>query len=375
MEWRSVNAALFTLPKLEYSGPPLRFLPEAEAVLKRRQWRMVSIARNFFSVIPCLYWLPGIACVLNLAALLAGDPFMATIAMMCCIGGWVIFVPVCLYAEWFLRRTRKLLTEYRKQALAHAARPAWDIEDAQCRDHFCRHFGPEEAFWALWLVEAAGVAEMMYPDDVLMAVCGGNYFDVLTKLKKTSWVKTPEMTLREAAYNCILPQPLRENSARSDIVLPDPPEIPAEAPPLSGYAGKVVECCRGEEWPKLSEEKIQGELLRRPEITGDLFASYWPTRREAAIALTLRNLAVDQMDRPEALMCYPNDPMAFLTYVADDSMESIELILSMEWEFNIVIPDSEAVGVLRQMNLAQAVQYIMEKQDGVAREEGEGKPE
>ena len=81
------------------------------------------------------------------------------------------------------------------------------------------------------------------------------------------------------------------------------------------------------------------------------------------MALAIRDLAVFQMGRPDTIMTYPNDPLALLAYWEGDSLDIMEFIMSLEEHFNIVIPDNEVNQLLCHMSLAEAVKYIIWKQD------------
>lgn len=92
-----------------------------------------------------------------------------------------------------------------------------------------------------------------------------------------------------------------------------------------------------------------------------LFCSYWPTREQAVIALAIRELAIQNMDRPATMMCYPNDPAPLLLYVDLDSLESAEFFLGMEEKFHIRITDAEAEELFSR-SFAEIVEYVQRKQ-------------
>ncbi len=109
-----------------------------------------------------------------------------------------------------------------------------------------------------------------------------------------------------------------------------------------------------------------GTETPRPLYSPELFYSYWPTRREAEIAWTIRRLIIEQMDRPKNMMVYPNDPMSLLDFWDGDSLEDVEFIVALEEHFEIKIPDSDAEKLFTIFNLADAVQYLIGRIDAQA---------
>lgn len=66
------------------------------------------------------------------------------------------------------------------------------------------------------------------------------------------------------------------------------------------------------------------------------------------------------------MLPYPNDPLPLLTYIVDDSLETVEFLLAVEEVFQISIPD-DAVAKMPAWSFAELVAFIREKQRGADR--------
>ena len=135
-----------------------------------------------------------------------------------------------------------------------------------------------------------------------------------------------------------------------------PPELPAEIKKLFSYKdGVLQQLDSGKVTAYLSDPTI------RPLFDRELFISYWATREEAEIAWAIRQIIIEQMDRPEDMMVYPNDPMALMDFWDGDSLEDVEFIIGLEEHFKITIPDSDTPKFFQEFTLKDAVKYIQSK--------------
>ena len=75
----------------------------------------------------------------------------------------------------------------------------------------------------------------------------------------------------------------------------------------------------------------------------------------------IRQIVIEQMDRPENMMVYPNDPMALMDFWDGDSLEDVEFIMGLEEHFKIKISDSDASKFFQEFTLQDAVKYIQNK--------------
>ncbi|MPM80986.1 hypothetical protein SDC9_128037 [bioreactor metagenome] len=333
--------------------------PEIVAFQARYGESLTRDLRHFENPYSGLYligWLSAILCVAALFLPWTSALGVALTASVLCACNLLFYLPI-------RRRIRKVmgtmiqLAETRKQELFRRLnRPPLDLYDTQSRDHFSRYYEDVYQFrLAMELVCAAGVKHMIYPEDSFLIVCGTHYDSVLKNLHLQDSAK-----LRQDNVGEVLQEKLRVS--KTSLYLPFPCEL-TNAPPWPEALYKLAERRLDGEWPPFPNREARRIFAARPQLSAELFASYWATRREATVALAIRDLTDEHMDRPDNFMSYPNDPLALLVLWDCDSLETEELLMAMEEHFNIVIPDGEATQLFCHMSLAEAVKYIIWKQD------------
>jgi|GEM_PF-2765493 len=353
---RKVPDELFTVPPLLAAGPFLtapgwegRLRREEATARRQKRWEN---------------WLP-------LLLLLLGIPVMLVlIVMKPTIGGAVLMAAgagfgLAAAAGIAVRRRRKkrfaqwnsCLGEARDAWLAVHPRPVQDWSAGANSDYFCRHYStPTEAEAACILAEQAGIGFAVYPQDSFRLAAGNRYARLMEGLESIGVVDVPAefggaaQALARRLHSCYskIPEGLS-------------PENKEEPPPLSAPLERVRKEIQENHWNVLDEDLFREEIRQRPEMSERLFCSYWPSAEEADIALRIRRLAIAYMEREVTMMCYPNDPMPLLLYIADDSMESVEFILAMEQEFLISVSDAEAEKMLSR-SFAEMVDFVRKKQ-------------
>ncbi len=254
--------------------------------------------------------------------------------------------------QQFSRHSEQLRQERNSWLAAHP-RPA------QSRELIARYYPNSlEAETACILVELAEIDFLVYPQDSLSIVAGDRFFRLQEQLK--IWkVNVLPATFGEATqvfskrlYPC-----------RDRVPAGLSPETQVESPPLSRELTHVHEEMQKGNCKVLDEKLFLREIKERPEMSDTLFCSYWSNPKKADIALRIRRLAIEQMGRDSTMMCYPNDPMPLMIFIADDSMESIEFLLAMEEEFTISVPDAEAEKIA-SLTFAEMVEMVYRKQRG-----------
>ena len=345
---------LFSVPPLIASGP---FLEQNEldgqlqqAENRLRHWE--SHSRNFAFLIA----VSGIAAVAVTAWLTSCRQLFTALLLWGSLES--ILLLFCLGVKRYLRNQLKHrsidLQSTRAQWLLNHPRPPLCLDRQQDRDHFCRFYpGKAEARWACILTELAGIDFLVYPQDSLRLAAGGGYAQFLQQTARHG-LKITGTTFHEV---------IRSILGQSPSALPEDLAVAgtASAPPLSTFLVKVRKNMLRKNWKSLSEELLLQEIQQRPEMSVRLFCSYWPTGEQAAIALAIRELAIQNMDRPATMMCYPNDPAPLLLYVDLDSLESAEFFLGMEEKFHIRITDAEAEELFSR-SFAEIVEYVQRKQ-------------
>ena len=353
---RKVSDELFTVPPLSAAGPFLTAvgwearLRKEEATARRQRQREEWL--------PLLLLLPGIPVMLML---IGAKPTIGGPVLMAAGAGFGLVAAAGIAVRW--RRKKRFaqwnscLAEARDAWLAVHPRPAQKWSAGANADYFCRHYSNAiEAEAACILAELAGIGFVVYPQDSLRLAAGNRYARLMEELESIGIVDVPAefggavQALVRRLYSCFpkIPEGLS-------------PESKVEPPPLSAPLERVREEMQKNRRDVLDEDLFREEIRQRPEMSERLFCSYWPSAEEADIALRIRRLAIMYMEREVTMMCYPNDPMPLLLYIADDSMESVEFILATEQEFLISIPDAEAEKIF-SMSFAEAVDFVLEKQ-------------
>lgn len=356
---RDIPLTLFAMPQLYADGP---FLTDPELDEKLRGEEDATRSLHKKTVIGL--WL----------LIFPGLPILLTVIWKC--GAIATFIIATLSGLILLTvMTAKVI---RKKQLAHWNFVLRQRRDLQLAKHFrpstedrietlCRHYRTSlEAEAACRLAELAGIDFPVYPQDSLRLAAGDQYAKLLkafvaidiSPLPETFGEAVTTMPHRLHPYFCCIPEELPI------------PKIPQEPPPLSDKLTQVRDALRKKQWNALDESLFHEEILRRPKMTEQLFCSYWPDAESAWIALQIRKSAILHMYREDTMMCYPNDPMALLLHIADDSMESIEFVMSLETEFGISLSDSETEKLL-SLTLAEAVALVRRK-PGTAATKGAG---
>ncbi len=352
---RKVPDELFTVPQLAAAGPFLTAAGWEERLRKgettaRRQRRRESwlslLLLPGISVMLTLSWVKPAIWGLVLAATGAGFGLAAAAG-----------IAVRRKRKKRLEQWNSRLAEARDAWLAVHPRPAQEWSAGANTDYFCRHYSSSiEAEAACILAELAGIGFVVYPQDSLRLAAGNRYARLMEELDSVGVVDVPAefggaVQALVRRLHCCFPRVPEGLS----------PESMEEPPPLSAPLERVREEMQKNRWDVLDEDLFRDEIRRRPEMSERLFCSYWPSAEEADIALRIRRLAIAYMEREVTMMCYPNDPMPLLLYIADDSMESVEFILATEQEFLISIPDAETEKIF-SMSFAEVVDLIRKKQ-------------
>ncbi len=328
-------------PKLETREPVM-----ADEALDEKYRREEKFFRNLDGIFVIGAFSLTVVCFILL--------FMVNPGKVCLWGG-VLGLFWCLAARVIRRYVAasdgRDLEEARDAFLAAHPRPPLVLGDSQACDHYLRHFGSEaEMSVAGRVLSAIDPGFMIYPEDSFYLVCGKRYPEVRRRLARVF-----HCPLLLTTVGGLVDEVVEQRRIRLDR------DIPAELFQDRGDAlppPPLPEFLKAKKW---REAPILEEIAKRPEFSLRLFCSYWATREEALIALTLRDLAVDHMSRPESMMCYPNDPVPVLLLLDDDSMESVEFVLAMEEAFGVDIPDAELEKAF-QWTLADFVENIQRKQ-------------
>lgn len=353
---REVPDDLFTVPPLLAAGPFLT-APGWEERLRREE-ATARRQKRWENWLPLLLLLPGIPVML---VLIGAKPTIGGPVLMAAGAGFGL-VAAAGISERALRKKRLVqwnscLGEARDAWLAVHPRPAQDWSAGANADYFCRHYSSSiEAEAACILAELAGIGFAVYPQDSLRLAAGNRYARLMEDLESIGVIDVPAefggaaQALARRLHSCYskIPEGLL-------------PESKVEPPPLSAPLERVRKGIQESHSNVLDEDLFREEIRQRPEMSERLFCSYWPSVEEADIALRIRRLAIEHMEREVTMMCYPNDPMPLLLYIADDSMESVEFILAMEQEFLISIPDAEAEKILSR-SFAEMVDFVRKKQ-------------
>ena len=353
---REVANELFTVPPLLAVGPFLTAAGWEERL--RQEEAKARRQKRWEKRLPLILLLPGIPAMLILIGV---KPTIGGPVLMAAGAGFGLLAAAGTseragrkkrFAQW-----NSCLGEARDAWLAVHPRPAQDWGEKANSDYFCRHYSnPTEAEAACILAELAGIGFAVYPKDSLRLAAGNRYARLMEDLDSIGVVDVPAEFSGAAQALA-----RRLHSCYSKIPEDLSPESKEEPPPLSAPLERVRKGIQGNHWNVLDEDLFREEIRQRPEMSERLFCSYWPSAEEADIALRIRRLAIEHMEREVTMMCYPNDPMPLLLYIADDSMESVEFILAMEQEFLISISDGEAEKMLSR-SFAEMVDFVRKKQ-------------
>ena len=269
-----------------------------------------------------------------------------------------------LKLQFFLRskRMNSLYPEVEQRIedrLRKNPRPPLNLKNGDELAAFCSYYESiYEARAACFLARMIKIDRMVYPQDSFLLICGKEY------LRDRDWIRdhfdvesvgvTLQDVVREISRGFI--RKIRPED------LPPAMEAP-EPPPLSGQVMEAWDFIRKEEWEKVDEEVFLAEIEKRPPMTVRLFCSCWKTREEAAIALVLRNLCIlyAASERPESMMCYPDDPFALLAYSSLLLDDYVEFIMDIEKTFGIRI-EREDAGRFFEYSFSGIVHLIQEKQ-------------
>ena len=262
----------------------------------------------------------------------------------------IAILPLALLTlySWLVTRQRKAIDRNHSPELAN--RPFFDCNDSGQCNHLARHYSNAlEARYALSFLREWQIGYLIYPEDELLAFIPSEMLAKYPLIAQAN-VRTFGGFIRQYIVRWM---PESDDMA---FGINTPPELPAEIKKLFSYKDDVLQ--------QLNSSKVTAHLRNptiRPLFDRELFISYWATREEAEIAWAIRQIIIEQMDRPEDMMVYPNDPMALMDFWNGDSLEDVELIMGLEEYFKITIPDSDAPKFFQEFTLKDAVKYIQSK--------------
>ena len=268
-------------------------------------------------------------------------------SLFCLIVAILPLVLLTLYS-WLVTRQRKTIDRNHSPELAN--RPAFDCNDSGQCNHLARHYSNAlEARYALSFLREWQIGHLIYPEDELLAFIPSEMLAKYPLIAQANIRTFGEFVRQYIALH----MPELDNMTFGTNT---PPELPAEIKKLFSYKdGVLQQLDSGKVTAYLSDPTI------RPLFDRELFISYWATREEAEIAWAIRQIIIEQMDRPEDMMVYPNDPMALMDFWDGDSLEDVEFIMGLEEHFKITIPDSDAPKFFQEFTLKDAVKYIQSK--------------
>lgn len=347
----------FLLPRLDSAGPFLEdpkldgtLLKEEKAELALKDKAKIGLQLIIF---------PGTPILLMIVWNCNAKTLIPIGAIFCLF----ILTTAAIDMKRRLRLTRRgtLLRNTRDSWLTARPRPPWQWNRNSKIDRFCRYFKTSrEAKAACILAKLAGIDFLVYPQDSLRIAAGSGYPQMLDGLEKYG-IPLPPATFGDAA---------RALSHRLDFLtdtLPEDlpiPSVTAEPPPLSEAMVQIQNEIRREEWKALCEDLFHAEIRQRPVMTERAFCACWKTAADADVALRIRQLAIEHLEREKTMMCYPNDPVQLLFYIDNDSLDTMGLLMAMENEFGIRISDAEAARMLSQ-TFAELVAFVREQQQKI----------
>ena len=335
----SFPAGLFELEQLHYNGVPLK--------RTGKDLDLQTFWNKFVQNQKHIDYSEGIAVVLLIAGGIMGLGGFGRASLFCLI---IAIFPLVLLAIYSLAvsRQRQVIDCNHSPELAN--RPAFDGNDPGVCNHLARHFSNAlEARYALSFLREWQIKHLIYPEDELLAFIPGGMLARYPLLAQVEICTFGDFVRQYIAL-------WMPGGDSMEFGKNPPPELPEEI--------KTLFCYKKGELQPLNSEKVTGCLsngVTRPLFDRELFVSYWATREEAEIAWAIRKIVIEQMDRPEDMMVYPNDPMALMDFWDWDSMEDVEFIMGLEEHFKITIPDSDAPKFFQEFTLKDAVKYIQNK--------------
>ena len=336
----SFPAGLFDLEQLYYAGVPLKRIG--------RELDLNTFWSKFAQNQKHIAYTEGIAIALLIVGGIVGLGGFRSASLFCLV---IAILPLTLFAVYSFSLFRQCKTIDSSHSPELANRPAFDWDDSGQCNHLARHYSNVlEARYALHFLREWKIRRLIYPEDELLAFIPSEMLAKYPAIAQAN-VRTFGGFIRQF-ITLYMPEGDSMEFGKNT-----PPELPEEIKALFHYNKK------GELQP-LNIEKVTGCLsngVTRPLFDRELFISYWPTRQEAEIAWVIRQIVIEQMDRPENMMVYPNDPMALMDFWDGDSLEDVEFIMGLEEHFKITIPDSDVPKFFQEFTLQDAVKYIQSK--------------
>ena len=332
-------AGLFELEQLHYEGVPLK--RTGKDLDLNTFWNKYAQNQKHIA------FTEGIAIVLLIVGGIAGLGGFRSASLFCFV---IAILPLTLFAVYSFSLFRQCKMIDCSHSPEFASRPALDWDDSGQCNYLARHYSNAlEARYALHFLREWKIRRLIYPEDELLAFVPSEILAKYPPIAQAN-VRTFGAFIRQYIT---LYMPKCDGMAFGTNT---PPELPEEIKTLFHYK-------KGELQP-LNSKKVTGCLsngVTRPLFDRELFISYWPTKQEAEIAWVIRHCVIEQMDRPENMMVYPNDPMALMDFWDGDSLEDVEFIMSLEEHFKIKIPDSDIQKFFLEFTLQDAVKYIQSK--------------
>lgn len=350
---------LFHRPTSTPETPPLVITPELKQLI---QGINTILFRCPFTVI---FMITSAVCTIGCTI---SWPWLAVVPLTCLIGEGYNFSKITrkyhlsLFGKWEI--PENIIDNLRKSFLSEYPRQSLLLSDYPSVKKFCHYWKtPFDASIALELADLLQLGFVFYPQDAFVFLYGNErkfkaqlfarfkrkiYFNDLKTMNVQEVIDTIKSTF---SYKyTILPEALEPF-----------PDILQDTPPLSPAMAEVWQMSQTGMWEKWKESLFIKEIEKRPPLSEKLFISYWPDAERAAIALEIRQAAVNNFSRPETMMCYPNDPLPLLAYVNLDSMETVEFVMELESRFNIRIKDEDYGENIVKSNFSQLVEYIYSK--------------
>ncbi len=234
-------------------------------------------------------------------------------------------------------------------------RPALKLDDPASRERFGRRFNSRlEARGGCMIADFLKSPVEIYPDDAFAIVAGRTYPACLRALRLSPM--SGDCSVAQAAQAAL-------SGCSMQIFPEDLPEVDSycEPPPLSPELQKNCDLYHAGKCRKINGEAYPDELSRRPPLELSEFCRYWNGREQAAIALTVRNIMIEQLGLPPDSMIHANDPMFLLNYISD-GFDVVELVMGWEEAFGMDIPDADAEKLI---TFKDVVEYIQKRKDAL----------
>ncbi len=257
----------------------------------------------------------------------------------------------------------------REAFLAAHPRPPLRLDEPQCRNRFIQFYRhPPAAAVALELAMLFKADFFFYPQDEWLLLCP----DPLRFHRQIErHFSFPPSVRDRKVYEIVnrLAQALQHHPCRrerksapfqldNDLVIQPVRLCP---PPLLPDLAAAWQAFRQPGFQAPDEKILQAAIAQRPPLSRQLFVSYWPDRKRAAIALQIRELAVEYRERPATMMCYPNDPVPLLTYQEYETIDGEEFLEALEKSFSLTFPEKDLDGLFRHATFAELVEYIHQR--------------